>query len=83
MFKGQIGLSPITGQYGLPSGSAVKNPPAVQELQETQAWSLGQEDPLEKSMATTPVFSPGKSYSQRSLVGYSLTCNESDTTEAT
>ena len=52
MFKGQIGLSPITGQNGLPSGSAVKNPPAVEELQQTQVWSLGQEDPLEKSMAT-------------------------------
>ena len=26
----------------------VKNPPAVQE---TQVWSLGQEDPLEKEMA--------------------------------
>ena len=26
-----------------------KNPPAVQE---TQVWSLGQEDPLEKEMAT-------------------------------
>ena len=52
MFKSQIGLSPITGQNGLPSGSAVKNPPAVEELQQTQVWSLGQEDPLEKSMAT-------------------------------
>ena len=27
----------------------VKNPPAVQE---TQVWTLGQEDPLEKEMAT-------------------------------
>ena len=27
----------------------VKNPPAVQE---TQVWSLGEEDPLEKEMAT-------------------------------
>ena len=29
---------------GLPHGSAVKNPPAVQETQETQVQSLGQED---------------------------------------
>ena len=29
-----------------------KNPPAIQELQETQVRSLGQEDPLEKEMAT-------------------------------
>ena len=29
----------------------VKNPPAVQESQETQVQSLGQEDPLEEEMA--------------------------------
>ena len=33
-------------------GSVVKNPPTVQELQETQVQSLGQEDPLEAEMAT-------------------------------
>ena len=39
---------------------------------ETWVRSLGQEDPLEKEMAQpTPVFLPGKSYGQRSLVGYS------------
>ena len=37
---------------GFPGGSVVKNLPAVQELQETWVWSLGQEDPLEKGMAT-------------------------------
>ena len=30
----------------------VKNPPAMQEMQETQFQSLGQEDPLQKEMAT-------------------------------
>ena len=30
----------------------VKNPPAKQETQEMWAQSLGQEDPLEKEMAT-------------------------------
>ena len=30
----------------------VKNLPAMQELQETQVQSLGQEDPLEEGMAT-------------------------------
>jgi len=30
----------------------VKNPPAMQETQETRVGSLGQEDPLEKEMAT-------------------------------
>ena len=34
------------------SGSAVKNLPALQETWETRIWSLGQEDPLEKEMAT-------------------------------
>ena len=34
------------------SGSAIKNLPAMQELQETQVLSLGQEDPLEEGMAT-------------------------------
>ena len=37
---------------GLPSGSEVKNLPAVQEMQETQVQSLGREDPLEEGMAT-------------------------------
>ena len=31
----------------------------MQETQETQVRSLGQEDPQEKKMATTPVFLPG------------------------
>ena len=35
-----------------PDGSVVKNLPAVQKTQETQVQSLGQEDPLEKEMAT-------------------------------
>ena len=45
---------------------------------------LGQEDPLEKGMATqsSPVFLPRKSHGQRSLVGYSpWGLRESDTTE--
>ena len=29
-------------------------------MQETWVWSLGQKDPLEKEMATTPVFLPEK-----------------------
>ena len=36
---------------GFLDGSAVKNPPAMQETQRTQVQSLGQEDPLEKEMA--------------------------------
>ena len=34
---------------GFPGGSVLKNSP---EMQETQVRSLGQEDPLEKEMAT-------------------------------
>ena len=49
-------------------GSAVKNLPVMQEM---QVQSLGQEDPLEEGMATIPVFLPGESRGQRSLMGYS------------
>ena len=37
---------------GFPGGSAVKNLPAVQEMQEMWVRSLGQEDPLEEGVAT-------------------------------
>ena len=53
--------------WGSPSGAAVKNLPAMQE---TWIWYLDQEDPLEKEIATTPVFLPEKSHGQRSLEGY-------------
>ena len=46
---------------GFTGGSAVKNLLAVQETQETWAWSLGWEDPLEEGKATLPVFLPGES----------------------
>ena len=57
----------------------VKNPPAMRE---TWVQSLGWEDPLEKGMAATPVFLPGKSHGQRSLAGCSPRSHkESNTTE--
>ena len=57
----------------------VKNLPTVQE---TWVQSLGQEDPLEKGMAATPVFLPEEFHGQRSLVGYSPWGHkELDTTE--
>ena len=62
---------------GFPGGSVVKNPPAMQE---TRAQSLDGEGPLEKDMATPPVFAPGKSHGQRSLVGYSPRGHKRDTT---
>ena len=56
----------------------------MQELQETQVQSLGQEDPLEEGMATHSSILPEESHGQRSLVGYSPQgCKELDTTEAT
>ena len=36
----------------LPDGSAVKNPPAMQEKSEMLVWSLAREDPLQEEMAT-------------------------------
>ena len=58
---------------------SVKNLPAVQE---TRVRSLGWEDPLEKEMATTTVFLPGKSHGQKSVVGCSpWGRKESDMTE--
>ena len=44
----------------------VKNLPTMQE---TQVQSLGQEDPLEKGMATHSIFLPGEFHGQRSLAG--------------
>ena len=47
----------------------VKNLPAMQE---TQVWSLGKEDPLEKESAThssSPL--PGEFHEQRTRAGYS------------
>jgi len=55
---------------GFPGGSMVKTLPAMQKPQDMRVRSLGWEDPLEESMEPTPVFLPGKSHGQRSLVGY-------------
>ena len=45
----------------------VKNSPAMQE---TQVQSLDWEDSQRREWPPTPVFLPGESYGQRSLVGY-------------
>ena len=46
----------IIGYYkllkGFPGGSVVKNPPAMQKMQETHVQSLGGKDPPEEGMAT-------------------------------
>ena len=41
---------------GFPGGSVVKNPPAMQEIQETKVRSLEGEDSLEDGMATHSSF---------------------------
>ena len=55
----------------------------MQETQEKEVWSLGQE-PLEKGMATPPVVLPGESRGQRSLADCGpQDLKESDVTEVT
>ena len=57
----------------------VKNLPAMQD---TQVWSLGQEDLLEKEMATHSSVLAWRIHRERSLVGYSPEGHkESDMTE--
>ena len=65
--------------WGFPDGSAVKNLPAVQE---TWVQSLGQEDLLEKELATYSSIFAWKFHRKRSLAGYGpWGCKESDMTE--
>ena len=49
---------------GFPGGSVLKNLPAKAG---DAGLIAGLEDSLEKEMATTPVFLPGKSHGQKSL----------------
>jgi len=51
---------PLHFPPGLPGGTLVKNPPTIAEDSDTQIWSLGQEDPLEKEMATCSSILPWK-----------------------
>ena len=54
----------------------------MQQKQETQVRTLGQEDPWSRKWNPTPVFLPGESYGQTSLAGYSpWNRTELDTTE--
>ena len=51
-------------------------------MQETQVRSLSQKDPLEKGMATQPLFLRGEFHGQRTLAGYSpWGCKEPDKTD--
>ena len=50
---------------GLPRGRSGKEVP----VREAWVGSLGQEDPLEEAVTTTPVFSPGESQGSLAAVG--------------
>ena len=54
----------------------VKNPPAVWE---TWVRSLDWEDPWKRERLSTPVFLPGESQGQRSLVGWQRVGHDSAT----
>ena len=56
---------------GFPGVSAVKNFCAMHKMEKTQFLPMDWENPSEKEMATPSSILAGKSYGQRSLVGYS------------
>ena len=62
-------FSGAMGERGLPGSSAVKNLPAMQEMQAKGVQSLYWEDHLEWAWQPTPVFLLGNPCEQ-SLVGY-------------
>ena len=71
-FESSVIFGHLTLKQSLLVGSVIKNTPAKQEV---QIWSLSQEDPLEKEMATHSSFlaweiswteEPGWLYSMRS-----------------
>ena len=60
----------------------VKNPPEMQEMQETWVQSLGQEDPLEEEMATySSILAWRISWTEEPGESQSTGHKESDTTE--
>ena len=59
----------LDGRQGFPGAQTVKNLPAMQK---TWVQSLGQEDPLEKWMATHPSILASRIHRLMSLVGYML-----------
>ena len=68
--------------YTTPSGSVVKNSPAIQETGDMGL--IPGKIPWRRAWQPTPVFLPGKSHGQRSLAGCSpWGRKESDTAEAT
>ena len=57
----------VTAYFGLPWWLSGKG---CLSMQETQVWFLGK-IPWRRKWQSTPVFLPGKSHRERSLVGYS------------
>ena len=71
---GRSGLDflPVHSCSGLPGGASGKEPICqCWRLKEMQFQSLGQEDPLEKNMATHSGILACKFHGQRNLAGYS------------
>ena len=70
---------------GFPHGSVVKNPPAMQKMQEHRKhrfYPWGRKIPWRRKWQSIPVFLPGKFHGQRSLAGCSPRGpKESDMTE--
>ena len=69
---------------GFPSDSAVKNPPAMQKLQELWVQSLSWEDSLDKGIAThSSILAWRIPWTEEPGGLWSMGHKESDTTEAT
>ena len=69
---------------GFPRGSVVKNPPTMQEPQETRVRSLGWEDALEEEMAThSSILAWRIAWTEEPGGLQSIRPKESDTTETT
>ena len=74
----------LSYQIGFPGSASVKESTCMQKTSEIWVGSLDGEDPLEKNMATTPVFLLENPHGQRSLADYSpCGCKESNTTKMT
>ena len=61
----------LYSNMGFPSGSVLKNPPAMQELQEMRAGSLEWEHPMEEGTAPPVQYPYQENPMDRSLVGNS------------
>ena len=81
-FQCQIQQSQGQTEQGFPGGTGIKNPPANRHTRrEFNPWVIGK-TPWSRKWQLTPVFVPGKSHGQRSLVGSSAWVRkESDTTQ--